>query len=449
MNRTFTLLACAGALLLAACTSESNLPTPTGKGAIRAINAIPGSPELGFLIEEVSLGGFTYKSSTAPEEYDDFSYNFSFQILYPGDQDFTRLATETLKVEADRDHIFLLTGDVNAPTVTVWNGDIRTFDAADTVLEARFSHASTLLGAVDVYFDPPGVAPGTNPPAATLSFGEIVDPADFEAGPYVLTVTAAGDPGIVHFESDEASLLAQFAHVITIFDGDENDTAPIHVRSMTSVGNPLVFTDANYPPQVRFIHAARTLEAVDIYDDDVLTSLVYAGLDLKGTTGYLDTLSETRTFYFTPANSIATILFEQEISAPALGSYADIYLFGDTDAWAGVRFIPDRQRVSISFKVRLAHGALNHAEFDVYLTERDVPLTEDDLPTLVNVAYGLVSPRITLAEREVDLYITVRGERTIIAGPYPIDATLGGSLELLVVDTVDPATAEIVDITAP
>ena len=449
MKRTFLLLACVSTLLLAACTSDSQLPTPTGKGAIRAINAIPGSPEIGFLIEEFPLGGMVYKASTAPEPYDDFSYDFSFEILNPGDQAFTRVATETLQVEADRDHIFLLTGDFNAPTVTVWNGDVRTFDAADTVLEARFSHASTTLGAVDVYFDAPGTVLGTNPPVATLSFGEIAPAADYEAGPYVLTVTDAGDPGTVHFSSNEADLLPRFAHVITIFDGDENDVSPIHVRSMTSVGNPLIFEEAGSPPQLRFIHGAGTLETVDIYDDDVLTSLVFGGLDFKATTGYLDTLTEARTFYFTPANSVATTLFDQEISAPVQGSFTDVYLLGDTDNWLGVRFPSDRQRVSNAFKLRSFPAALNHATYDVYLTDRNVPLADEDTAVLLNIGYGFLAPTITLGEGEFDLYITVRNEKTLIAGPYPIDAVLGDLVELLIVDTVDPATAEIVDITAP
>ncbi len=449
MKRTFLLLACVSTLLLAACTSDSQLPNPTGKGVIRAINAIPGAPEIGFLIEEFSLGGIVYKASSVPADYDDFNYDFSFEILNPGDTDFTRIATETLKVEADRDHIFLLTGDVNAPTITVWNGDIRTFDAADTVLEARFSHASTTLGAVDVYFDAPGTVPGTNPPAATLSFGEISPPADYEAGPYVLTVTDAGDPGTVHFASNEATLLAQFAHVITVFDGDENDVSPIHVRSMTSVGNPLVFSEAGSPPQLRFIHSASTLETVDVYDDDLLTSLVFGSLAFKSTTGYLDTLTEARTFYFTPADSIATTLFDQGISAPLEGSFVDVYLLGDTDNWLGVRSPSDRQRVSNAFRLRSFPAALNHALYDLYLTDRDVPLADEDTGVLFNIGYGFVAPTITLGAGEFDLYITAQGEKTIIAGPYPIDAVLGEIVELLIVDTVDPATAEIVDITAP
>ena len=172
MKRILLLLASVSTLLLGACTSDSALPNPTGKGAIRAINAIKGSPEVGFLIEERALGGIRYKESSTPAEYDDFSYNFSFEVAFPGDISFTRVATENLKVEPNGDHILLLTGDINAPTVTVWNSTIRTFEGTETVFEARFAHANAALGDIDVYFDAPGTVPGTNPPAATLSLGD-------------------------------------------------------------------------------------------------------------------------------------------------------------------------------------------------------------------------------------------------------------------------------------
>ena len=55
MKRTFTLLACAGMLFLAGCTSDSALPNPTGKGVVRAIHAIPGATDVTFKIEERGL----------------------------------------------------------------------------------------------------------------------------------------------------------------------------------------------------------------------------------------------------------------------------------------------------------------------------------------------------------------------------------------------------------
>jgi hypothetical protein len=253
----------------------------------------------------------------------------------------------------------------------------------------------------------------------------------------------------VYYTSRESTLLPRFAHVITIYEGDENDTAPVLVRSMTSVGNALTLVDANYPSQTRFVHGASTLPIVDIYDDDMLTSLVYAGLDFRGTTAYFDAPTEGAVYYFTPASSTAAILFEQAVLAPSPGSFAHVYVIGDTDAWSGVRFTPAKAPTSTSARIRFFHAALNHDRFDAYVMDRDVLVTEDDVPILRNAAYGILAPIVNIPAGDVDIYLTVAGDQTLIAGPFQFDATLGSSIELLVVDTVDPATAEIIDITTP
>ena len=55
MTRFFTLLACAGSLLLGACIGDSALPVATGKASVRSINAIEASPGISFLIQERSI----------------------------------------------------------------------------------------------------------------------------------------------------------------------------------------------------------------------------------------------------------------------------------------------------------------------------------------------------------------------------------------------------------
>lgn len=447
MRRIFLVVTCIGALFLSGCGGDSKLPTKTGKGAIRTLNAIPDSPEVAFLIEERPIGTVKYKESTGPERYDDLDYSFNFEIRYPGDTTNTRVATQAHKVERDRDHIFVLTGDINAPTITVWNGDIREFDAAETVFEARFSHSSVSLDDVDidVYVDEPGIVLGTNPPVATLSFGEIGDAADFEEGAYVITVTTAGDLNTVHYTSYETSLLPRFAHVFTVFDGDENDTAPFTVRTMTSVGNPLLMPDARHPPETRFIHAAYTLETVDVYDDELLTNLIAEDVQFKAATQDLEASQVDTVYYFTPADSQATILFDRVTGAQNPGTHAHIYLIGATDGWSGKRLVPDRAASSISVRLRIFSGARSYSPFDVYVKARGEPLTDDDGPTFP-ATYSFFSPIAELPAGSYDIYLTVLGTKTEIAAPYPIDVSLGDIVDLIAVDTVDPAVIELIDV---
>ncbi len=449
MKRTFLLITCLCTLFLAACGSESKLPNPTGKGAIRAINAIPGSPQYTFKIEERTLSTVGYKESTGPVEYDDFEYTLNFDVRFPGDAQATRVASQLLQVEADRHHMLLLTGDYDAPTITVWDGDIREWADTETVFEARFSHAGATLGDIDIYLDPTGTVLGTLPPVATLSFGDIADPIDFEEGSHVLTVTAANDVDTVYFTSQDVVFLPRFAHVITVFDGDGNNTGPVAVRSMTAVGNALPFTDVAFPPAIRFIQTAYTLEPVDVYDDELLTSLVESNLQFKDTTLDIDTTSETKTYYFTPADSTATVLFEQEVSSPAPGRFVHVYTFGDTDDWAGTRIVPNRAEASANAQMRIFHGAVNQDVFNVYLKDRGEPLVEEDNPLIVGAALGLLTPSAPLLAGSYDIYLTELGDKTEISAAFEIDVVAGDIVDLIAVDTVNPAVIELVDVTVP
>ena len=253
MKRTFAFLACVGALFLAGCTSDSALPNPTGKGVIRAIHAIPGATEVTFKIEERSLGNIEYKQASPPARYDDFEYNFNFDIFVPDSRDPVRVASVTQKIDPDREYVFALSGTIDTPTVTTWITDLRQWDGTETVFEARFAHLSASLGDIDVYFDDPADPPATNL-VATLSPGSITDHADFDAGSYVITVTAAGDPNRVPlYTSSELDYTAQESHVVSVFDGDENDTAPYIVGISATSGLFGRLPDVTVPPAIRFV----------------------------------------------------------------------------------------------------------------------------------------------------------------------------------------------------
>lgn len=449
MQRILTLVACAGALFLGACTGDSNLPNPTGKGQIRAINAMPGSPEVRFLIEERPLGSVLYKSSSAVNAYDDFDYNFNFEALFPGESSLTRVATYPFKVEKDKEHIFVLTGEVTAPSVSVWTGDIRVFSGTETSFEARFAHTMTTLGSVDVHFNPVGEPPAAGMQAATLAFGEITTAALFEQGDYVVTITAAGDLGTVYFQSGTENFAALSTHVISTFDSDRNDTAPVAVRAINSAGGVRVIADADFPPTIRFINSSADLGTVDVYEDELLTSQVFANLAFGDASPDIETDGSVKTYYYTPAGSTAQVLFENTLTVRTPGSHTHIVVAGTTDNYVGAVFQPDRASFTSSAKLRLFHGASNVALYDIYLTDRDVAIGEDDVPIQQNAPFSFSSQAFQLAPGSYDLYLTVPDETTELAGPFAIDVALGDVIDLIALDTVDPNVIEIRDIPIP
>jgi len=448
MRRILLLLACAGALMLAGCTGDSALPNPTGKGSVRAINAIPASPGVNFLIEERSIGTVGYKSSTAPGLWDDFEYIFNFQASFPGETAPRRVASVTHKVEKDKDHIFLLTGPVTAPTVTVLTADIRSFDGAATVFEARFLHAMSSLGDVDVFIDPAGTAPVAGQQRATLSFGEIMAPVDLEAGDYTITVTAAGDPATVFYQSGTESFIAQTAIVLTAFDGDGNDTGPIAVRAQTSTGDPRTLRDVANPPTVRFIHATRALPTVDIYDDVDLTNRVVANHAFGDASADVPVSLDLETFRYTTAGDTAAILFENGFQAAA-GTHSHFIVIGDAGNLVATTFVPDRATVSTFAKLRLYHAALDNDSVDFYLNAADTPLTEESIPLAASLLFSLATPIQPVAAGSYDAYLTVSGTLTVLAGPVRLDLANGDIVDLISLDTVDPNVTELRSIPIP
>lgn len=450
MKRTFAFLACASALFLAGCTSESSLPNPTGKGTLRAIHAMPGDPEVIFRIEERSLGTVEYKESSSPATYDDFEYNFNFDIRVPDSNDPVRVASVLQKIDADREYVFALTGSIDNPTITTWITDLRQWGGEETVFEARFAHLSATLGDIDVYFDDPANPPSAANLVTTLSPGSIMDIADFAAGNYVITVTAAGDPNrVAVYTSQEVAFSAQSSHVISIFDGNENDTAPHLASTTTTSGLSLSLPDATSPPTIRFIHGALNLDTVDIYSDELLTSLVASGVAFGASTtefaGNLDRMN----YYFTPAGSTATTLFTAVVSDPPLGTPLDMFLIGETDEWRGLFVTPNRTSISTAVKISIRNASINNGSFDVYIKERGDPLVEDDVPSFIRIVYPLSSSQLQRVAGNYDIYVTEPGTKNELAGPLELDVALGDVAFLLVVDNVDPSRVDILDVSLP
>lgn len=450
MRRIFVLLACASTLFLAACTSDSQLPNPSGKGAIRAIHAIPDGTDVAFKIEERSIGNINYKQSSAPARYDDFSYNFNFDIFVPEATSPLRIASVAQKIDVNREYVFALTGSVDNPTVTTWITDLRQWEGTETVFEARFAHLSVSLGDIDVYFDDPANPPSAANLVATLSPGDIMDIADFAEGTYVATITAAGDPNRVPvYTSPELAYGARTSHVISLFDGNANDTGPYVLDSMTTSGASTRLPDPSFPPTVRFVHSALSLPTVDVYDDESLTNLVAGSVAFGTATPDLAGSVNATTYYFTPQGSTATTLFTATVDNPSAGAAGDIYLVGITDEWQGFYRLPGRAPVSTSAKISIFNAATNNVFFDVYVKDRDDPLVDEDRPFFVAVGYGGSTSPVQRLAGSYDLYLTTSGTKTVLAGPYPIDVTLGDVVLLVAADDVDPQRIDIRDVSIP
>ena len=155
------------------------------------------------------------------------------------------------------------------------------------------------------------------------------------------------------------------------------------------------------------------------------------------------------TYYFTPAGSTAQILFEQSFSAQLEATLSQVYIVDSVTSTVAFRLTPDRAPQTTSAKLSIYHGATNFDFFDVYLVDRGTELTDQVLPILFSISSRSLSPVVELPAGSYDLYVTNFATRDPIAPALPIDLALGDVVELIAVDTVDPAVIDVVDITLP
>ena len=376
--------------------------------------------------------------------FDDFEYNLNFDALLAGETELTRIASQLLQVVKDMEYTLIISGDLAAPTLTLWERAERVYADGGTVLEASFGHFSPALGDVDIYFADAAIVPAAGNEVGTLTPGVKLPPMDYQAGDYVLTITTAGMPADILFTSDVITMDAATTMLFIIFDTDANDRGRVSVRAFnTETGDAATLFDSlEFPPTVRFFHALQDLGAVNIYVDDALTDLRVEGHDYRGISDEIEVPVGALPITYTAFDNIGTILVDENISMTP-GARVDYYVLGDATSPVSLATVPDRRSVETLAQFTVVYTETNHDPLDLYIVEAAADIA--DLPARFSGLTTELEPLLTqLPEGSYDLYLTVTGEKTVVAGPIQVDLVLGDVVTAIVYDAVNTATADIV-----
>lgn len=427
--------------ILAGC-AESTLPDATGKGSISALNAIPASPALTFLIEERGIGSLGYKGSVSRQNFDDLSYNFNFDFRYIGDTETTRIATHFIDMVADTDYTLVLTGSVAAPVVTQWERPTREWEDTETVFEVAFAHLSPSLGDVDVYFGPTGTLPVLGEERAKLSYGDRVPEIDLESEEYEITITDRDDPATILYQSANVIYSARASHLITIFEADAAITGNISVRSISGTGGANELPDPGFLPTLRTVHVAFGTENIDIYRDEDFTAPIFSNLGFGESTGDLPVPVETVLYTYTAVGNPGAIIDEDtQVTTAGLRSSTIVAGMQGTDLRR--IFLPgNRRSLETHAKFRVVHAAANLDTLDLYFVETGTDITDlsPSIPGLTFVGGTDFTPQVA---NNYDFILTLPDEKTMVAPPIRIDLVNGDVVEALIIDTVDPMVADV------
>jgi hypothetical protein len=429
-------------LLVAAGCSESQFDQASGKGWVRGINSIVDSPTLVFVIGEQAEGDVTFRATEGFNEWDDLSYDFSFDLFRQGQDEPDRLLTELVDVEPDVEYSLALIGTLDDPSLLMWEEPEREWAGTETVFEADFVHLSPQAGQLDVYYAPTGTVPVLGNQVGTLSYGERLPYREFEQGDYVLVLTAPGDPSTVILESEPVARDPAERVTVAFFDPDPTITATIGVNIIARDGTAVPLGDVNALPQARLLHAAFGTAAFDAYIDDDFSAPAFAAVEFAELTAYLDMPSPDVPLTITAAGDPDSILFEGTIES-ASNARGTVAFYGAADAWL-TRTLADSSRpIATAPQFRVSNFSSNVDTVDIFDVEAGTTPTENfparfsglQSGSATGFSFAILEPR--------DLLVTLPGEREPISAPLTLDLAGGEVVEIMIVDTVDPAVVEL------
>lgn len=305
------------------------------------------------------------------------------------------------------------------------------------------SNLAEALGSIDIYFADEVIPPALGAQIATLAFGEIAAPVDFEEGEYVMTITPAGDDTTILFVSDPVLVTAQVQYIMSVFEGDENDLSPVTVRLFNlGSGGSGALHDSRFPPTMRFIHGAINLGDADIYIDDPLTVPVVTDHAFKDATPFVDVTPGLLPVTYTTAGNIGTTLIDAD-EPVFLGTRTDFFVFTDLDgADVKVSNRADRRSIQTRARVSFMNTAGGRPAVDVYVVP-DGELLIDAFPTLPGFPLGIAPVQIPMSPGSYDIYVTDIGEKLVhLAGPIDLDLIYGDVVETIIFENVDPAVVD-------
>ena len=432
-------------LLLAACTDTRE--TAAGQGFVRAIHAVPEFGAVSFLIEETQLDPLDYLDTSALREFDALEYDFNFDGIDGATGDLIRLARTTRSIGVDETVTFVLHGTPAAPEITTITIPERLFDAAETVLELAFAHFSRDAAAVDVYAGETGFDPATLAPLVTgLTPGTASDLVEIESGTYEIVMTAAGDPANILIRAEALGFSARDTQLVTLLDtaGELNGAHALSIGGVLVTGR---LADDGAPSRVQLVHASPATGAIDVFLDDDLVNPIVAGL-APGTLSVpvdIPTADDLATFTLTvtEAGNPGTQLISSELAIND-ASTSLLFVTGRQadDSLRFVQVFNSRRPIFDATRLGVFNAIEDTTLIDFYLLEEDEVLAEER-PRAANAPSSFNLAEVTLTPEPLDAYVTDSATDLPLVGPVPLDLQPGTVVQLVFIDTADPAVSDI------
>lgn len=452
----------AAALFLTSCGGNEAVDNDV---AFRFIQASPDSPMVNFRVDQVALrSGIPYKGGTGFTIVTPRTYDFSVEALLAGANQTIVDASRTV-LDGGREYTLIMIGKDETDTVQslIFSNATESIPAGQVRLQ--LVHAAPDQPALNIYLTKSGELLEAETPIGQVSYGNTPAPWRLEQeGSYVISVTPAGEPTHVLFQSPEIPLHSRDDLLLVVVANTATGSSPISLvvdnRFATRQDNMLPeLLDKGTLSDLRVINLSPDAPAIDLIGDpatkDAVNVSFASGLGYLGNTGYVSAPPDAYEFRGVLSTNTAadpppfsfnrTLVVGQRLTVLATGLLATIDDNVLTD---------DIRPIHAQGKMRFVHAAPGGGIVDVYVLAKGTDIAGVANPSLRNMGLRSATGHLGFTPGTYTVTFTEAGTKTpvvlpatdVVAGPGSVHTVfLRDAVRVDATSTGKPAGVLVVD----
>ena len=419
---------------LAGCDSKGITRPP--QALLRVVHAAPNFNSVHFMRVQREEGSLSY-SQAATFTFDSDTYTFALDTEIPGETVRERQSVYTSTIDPTVENIVVMTSPGRTLTPLQFTAPL--FDTSSSQARAMIVNAVPGLTGVDFYVEAPGTDLTTVSPRGSADYSAAVAPTELAAGNYRLSVTPAGTPGTLLYESSTFAL-NNGSSVLLVFADSGGQVLTDY--DLFLVGQASTFVPPNgQQVAMRVINAVSDQLPRDIYVDMQFTTPVIAGLAYGEVSPYVTIPPASTSLNMTPAGNPGAVERNHAISISTGGTYTTLFAGDASTAFVSQTVLDDRRPIADIAQIRFLHGAGLFGVIDFYLTDPGVDVTTV-VPTIALFPAGM-SNMLPILPGDYELTVVDDATATTIAGPVPITLEAGGFYGTMALDGASGAAVDL------
>ncbi len=436
MSAVYRVMMATMLLCLAACSSGSHsnsAPAPTAR--FQVVHASPDAPRINVLIDgALWASNLDYGDGLGEITFPAGSHTVTIQANTPAGP-VTVLGPTDSTFVADTDYVIMVEGDTASLSSVVFPHVLSV--VASTQTRVQFLNAIPCVECVaDIYLTAPNADLATSTPfgGGSVSYQAGLGPIDVLAGAYQIRLTPTGQKTPVIFDSGSITLVGGADLVITALQNTVPGSSEVVLTAVDAWGNNGRLYDINTPANVRFVHDAANVSALDIAATvSSVTTPVATGLSFGAATDYVPLTPGDYSFAFTPTGG-GTPLGTQALSLWA-GQERTLYALGTLAGFVTEATWDNRRRLATAAKLRIVDGSPTSGPIDIYLTAQGAGVASAT-PWYSGVVFEDFTALQQIAAGAYDLTVTSAGTKTVVLGPVPLTVSNFGIYTVVIKDNV-------------